>query len=63
MSTARLVLLAGIILVVCVLEYLRQVARRKRELTVYGALFGIGVAIVGVLLVNAGVQGLGVLRT
>lgn len=54
MSAARLALIAGVLAVVCVLLYLRQVATRKRPFTVYGALFATGVATVGLLLVNVG---------
>lgn len=62
MSPARLALLAGVVAVACVLEYLRQVAKRKRSFTLYGALSASGVATLGVLMVNVGVDGLGVLH-
>lgn len=60
MSPARLALAAGLIFVACVLMYLVQVAQRKRRFSLYGALFATGVAVVGLLMVNVGVQGLGV---
>ena len=62
MSPARLALAAGVVLCLCVLAYLAQVAKRKRALTAYGGLFAVGVATVGVLLVNVGVDGLRVLH-
>jgi len=61
-SPARLALLAGVLAVVCVLVYLRQVAKRERSFTLHGALLAMGATAVGVLLVNVGVDGLGVLR-
>lgn len=54
MSPARLALAAGVIAVVCVLAYLRQIFTKRREFTAYGALFAVGVATVGLLLVNVG---------
>lgn len=60
MSAARLLMILGVILLACVLEYLRQVAKRKRAFSVYGGLFAIGTAVVGLLMVNAGADSLGV---
>lgn len=62
MSAARLCLLAGVVLCLAVLAYLVQVAKRKRPFTVCGALFAVGVAVVGLLLANAGVHALSLVR-